>query len=44
MSNKIKVTYKRVKELSEEDRRKIDGAFDVLFNVIYEKYWVKRKK
>lgn len=35
----IKVTYVYDKDTSEEDQKMVDKAFDVLFNVVYEKYW-----
>ncbi len=35
----IKVKYVCVKNITEEDQRMVDKAFDVLFNSVYENYW-----
>ncbi|MCF7844036.1 hypothetical protein K9M47_04035 [Candidatus Gracilibacteria bacterium] len=40
----IKITYVYDKNISEEDQRMVNKAFDVLFNVVYEKYWKKGYK
>ncbi len=40
----IKVTYVYDKNSSAEDQKKVDEAFGILFDIVYKKYWVKRKK
>lgn len=40
----IKIKYAYDKNTSEEDQRKVDKAFDILFDLVYEKYWKNGRK